>query len=110
MQILAFFLCGLGAFITTINFYLSFLRFPLHLLRGGTRASYRWTSAIPLVGSMSLWIGAALIHRSSPVLMWLAIAVSVLDTGGLHWFVASMIYHHFRDHSGAAPRRGTEGK
>lgn len=59
---------------------------------------------------MGLWIGAAPLHRAPPVVGWLAVAVSVFDTGGLHWFVASMIYHDFLDRPGGAPKSGTEGK
>jgi len=89
--IIALALCALGTLITCVNFYLTWIRYPLHRWRGGTRENYRWVSGFPLVGSLFLWIGAVLLVRE-PMLMWLAVAISLLDTAGLHWFAGTMLY------------------
>jgi len=77
-----------GAFFTLMNVYLSFIRYPVHLALGGTRETYRWVSGIPLIGSLILWLSIPLL--SSLGLKWSAAALSVFDTGGIHWFVGTM--------------------
>ena len=84
-------LLSLGTFITCINFYLSFIRYPLHRLRGRPREDYRFVSGFPGVGSGFLWFAAFLL-ASHPPLMWTSIAISLFDTGGLHWFAGVMLY------------------
>ena len=92
-------LLALGTFITCINFYLSFIRYPLHRLRGRPREDYRFVSGFPGVGSAFLWFAAILLARHPP-LMWSSIAISLFDTGGLHWFAGVMLYE-------AITRRGS---
>jgi hypothetical protein len=82
----------IGTLATLLNFYLSFLRFPLHLARGGTAENYRFISGLPMFGSLSLWISAPLLS-AHPVAMWSALILSLLDTAGLHWFVGTMLYY-----------------
>jgi hypothetical protein len=82
---------GLGAYITLCNFYLSFIRYPIHRLRGGTRESYSWISGLPLLGSAFLWLAAYL--TSWPTLMWVALVLSVFDTAGLHVFIATIAWY-----------------
>ena len=84
-------LFGLGTLITCVNVYTSFIRYPLHRWRGGTADDFRWISGFPLFGSLFLWL-AALLLIPWPVLMWTALVISLLDTGGLHWFAGTMIY------------------
>jgi hypothetical protein len=84
-------LFALGTFISGLNFFLSFLRYPLHRYRGGTRENYHWISGFPAIGSLLLWISAYLL-AGIPALMWIALAISLFDTGGLHWFAAAMLY------------------
>jgi len=80
-----------GAFLCITNFYLSFLSYPLHRLRGLPRESYRWNSGIPLFGS--LLVGLSLLGLYPlPCMLPAAIALIVIDTGGIHWFVGVMIY------------------
>ena len=83
--------CALGTFIACLNLYFSFIRYPVHRWRGGTRNDYRWVSGIPAVGSILLWLGARLLV-GRPALMWTAIGISLIDTGGLPCFVATMLY------------------
>ncbi len=93
MKILAFILVGLGTLITALNFYLSFVRYPLHRLFHKDK-SYKFASGLPLIGSILLWVGAY-IFLSSGTLNYAAFAlgVSLFDTGGIHWFFISSAYH-----------------
>jgi len=78
--ILGVVLFGLGTLVTGVNVYTSFIRYPLHRWRGGTRDDFRWVSGIPLVGSLFLWL-AALFLVAQPVLAWAALVMSLFDTG-----------------------------
>lgn len=80
-----------GAFFTLMNVYLSFIRYPLHLALGGTRESYRWSSGAPLIGSLLLWISIPLL--SSVGLKWFAAVLSIFDTGGIHWFIGTLLFY-----------------
>ena len=81
-------LFAVGAFVSLLNFYLSFLRFPVHAAFGGTRASYRHVSGFPIVGSGLLWL--CLPFLPSNALRWVAAVMSAFDTGGLHWFLFAL--------------------
>lgn len=83
-------ICLPGLAISCLNFYLSFLRYPLLRCLGKAPPDIQWVSGIPLCGSLLLWIGAAL-FVGKPVVLWTALAISLLDTGGLHWFAAMML-------------------
>ena len=45
-------LLALGSLICAINIYASFIRYPLHRLRGRRNQDFRWVSGYPLVGSL----------------------------------------------------------
>ena len=87
MSIAGSVLFGFGAFVTVTNFSLSWVRPVVHRLLGGTRETYRWISGIPLIGSLSLWLSIPLLPE--PV-AWIAAGLSFFDTGGIHWFIATM--------------------
>jgi uncharacterized membrane-anchored protein len=89
--LIAIVLCSIGAFISGLNFYLSFIRYPLHRLRGRSRAEFHWVSGFPVIGSLLLWICAVRL-TAWPILMWAALAISLLDTGGLHWFAFVILF------------------
>src|SRR5690242_11486886 len=84
----------LGALLCITNFYLSFLRYPLHRMRGLPRESYRWSSGIPLVGSLLVAVSLLGLHTLRGMLA-AAILLIAVDTGGIHWFVGMMIYQLF---------------
>ena len=88
MATVGFILFAVGAFVTVMNAYLSFIRYPVHLALGGTRETFRWVSGIPLIGSVCLWISIPLL--SSVWLKWCAAALSIFDAGGIHWFLGTM--------------------
>jgi hypothetical protein len=78
----------LGASLSLLNFYLSFVRVPL--LRG-CGWSPRWVSGIPLLGSMLLVLSAVLMWRER----WAAVTaltLAVLDTGGIHSFFGVLLW------------------
>src|SRR2546423_8809318 len=90
MKVAAFILCGFGLLITLLNFYTSFVRYPLHRLFSRGK-SFIHSSGVPLVGSALLWVGALmLVSTGSSRLAWGACLLSLLDTGGIHWFFLSL--------------------
>jgi len=91
---LGYSLLVLGAFVSLLNFYLSFLRVPL-LRLSDRNAAVRNVSGFPIVGSAALWASLTLLHHSPPLVI-LAIAISLLDTGGVHWFLAVLIWARIR--------------
>jgi len=81
----------LGAYICAFNAYVSFLRYALLRLMGRPRASINDVSPITMLGS--LLVGLALLglwHQSA--WRWTGLTLIVLDTGGVHWFAATMCY------------------
>lgn len=91
---LGYLLLFLAAFIAAANFYFSFVRAPIYWCLG--RES-RNVSGIPLVGTVFLIGALALLERSS--LVWIgAIALCVIDTGGLVWFCMIMFWRTMRGH------------
>lgn len=93
MEQLGWILFGGGGLLCLLNFHLSFLRYPLHRMRGGSPDAYRHVSGSPLVASglTAVGWGLAVSGRASPFWNGLAIVLIALDTGGIHWFVASQL-------------------
>ncbi len=81
----------LGASLSFLNFYLSFLRYPFHRLRGFPKESFRYASGIPLFGSIFLGLALLGLH-SQPGVLPVAIALAVIDTGGVVWIAGAMVY------------------
>ena len=91
MTIAGLTLFAIGAFLSLANFYLSFVRYFVHRALGGSKESYRFVSGIPLFGSLLLWASIPLLP--STTLMWLAAALSLCDTAGIHWFIGVLWWH-----------------
>lgn len=87
-EVLTYSIFVAGAFVCCLNFYLSFLRYPLCRLRG---QEYKWVSGVPVFGSLLLVIALAMVH-DSPVFFWIGTSIALLDTGGLHWFAVAMLW------------------
>ena len=96
MSTLAWIAFVLGALLSLTNFYLSFLRYPLHRLRGLSKESYRWESGIPVFGSLFVGLSLFGLH-SLPAMLPAAITIMVIDTGGIHWFIGIMIYQSLHE-------------
>ena len=77
-----------GGLVSVLNFYLSFVRVPLCRWLGW---DWRWVSGFPVIGSLLLaWF--ATLHLSSPGWFWTSVALAAVDTGGLHWFLAVVLW------------------
>jgi len=89
-----------GGLLCALNAHPSWLRYPLHRLRGGLPEDYQHASGVPLFGSLLVVIvwGAQLRDENSVVLDSIAWTLVAIDTGGLHWFVLSVVYHRIRGH------------
>lgn len=87
-----FALLTLGGALAALNFYLSFVRHPLHFLLGGTRDGIRNVSGFPVFGSLMLWIAAPLLWNY-PTAAFAALTASLFDTAGLHWFLATCCFY-----------------
>jgi hypothetical protein len=79
---------GLGGLISCVNFYLSFLRYPLHRLLGGKKEDYRWISGFPLFGTLTI-VGLPFLPRSI-WLSFLALVFLLIDTAGIPWFIIAV--------------------
>ena len=84
-----------GGLTCLVNFYLSFLRYPLFKLRG-RESQYRWVSGFPLIGSL-LVVAALVIGGFRGWLFVLGLVLATIDTGGLHWFVGTQVVSTLRD-------------
>lgn len=91
-----------GSALCLLNIYLSFVRYPLHLRRGGTRENYKWVSGVPIFGSLFV-LGGLRAVSFSPVLLGAGLLLAVLDTGGLHWAAATLLFRWWRDRKAASP-------
>ena len=90
-----------GGFVCLLNFYLSWLSYPLHRLRGLSPKSFRSHSGFPLIGSILVVVSLVGLHSESTVVP-IAIGLIAIDTGGIHWFLGAQVYHawHTRHRGG----------
>jgi len=91
MPYVAIIMLVVGSMITAVNFWLSFIR-PLS--RRISNKLVKPASGIPLFGSLLLWAAAWLFYPSSELAYW-ALGISVIDTGGLHWLLGTLLYHSY---------------
>ncbi|MBW8883928.1 MAG: hypothetical protein JF612_03940 [Planctomycetia bacterium] len=89
--VLAIALFALGTLVVALNVFLSFVRYPMHRWRGGTKENYRYASGLPLFGSLFLW-GSAWLPRDNPAAMWIAILLSLPDTAGIPCCIVMLAY------------------
>jgi hypothetical protein len=81
-------LIGFGLFVAAMNLYLSFVRPALHRFRHGSLQHYHHSSGIPLVGTVSTFLGVA-VAFGHPTGAALGALQFLADTGGLTWFTFS---------------------
>jgi hypothetical protein len=62
------------------------------------RRESRTASGFPIVGSFMLVV-ALFIHPFPAWLRWMGIILALLDTGGIHWFLGTLIYARYRSRS-----------
>jgi hypothetical protein len=92
MTIIGWILFCFGGFVCASNFYFSFLRYPILRLTGRNKEEIENESGIPLVASPIMLVGAILI-RDVPYVQISAVFLFLIDTGGLHWFFFTVLYH-----------------
>ncbi|MDT8377139.1 MAG: hypothetical protein RQ867_10455 [Mariprofundaceae bacterium] len=78
-----------------MNFYTSFIRYPLHMLRGHSKESFQWVSGVPLLGTL-LVIISLLLLREHALFFWSGMVLLLIDTGGPLWFAGSLLYRRLR--------------
>ena len=83
---------AIGGWICLTNFYLSYIRYFLFLRRGGKKDEYKFISGFPLIGSTVVAL-TLVIAKPEFWVSFFFILIAGLDTGGLHWFIGSQIYH-----------------
>lgn len=103
MKLIATTLLISGGFICCLNFYLSFLRYPLHRWAGKKKDEYRWSSGVPLLGSLFVLL-SLLARWQTPWISIVSILLILIDTGGIHWFAATMIYQTFFKKNKSSPK------
>jgi len=91
MTFVGYALLIVGGFVCLMNFYLSYVRCLIFWLRGGRREEYEHISGCVVVGSLAVAASLFWLHDVSWILA-VAIVLILLDTGGIHWFAATMLY------------------
>ena len=92
IKLIMIFLFGFGGLMCCLNFYLSFLRYPVHIMMGRKKEDYKWVSGIPVFGS--LFVAISLFKFWQPTwLLVFAIILILIDTAGLHWMAGYMLYY-----------------
>ena len=98
MEIFAYILWALGALFCGVNFYTSFVRYPVHLLLGRSKEVFQWVSGVPLLGTLFM-IPAMILLKESPLFFWSGMVLFLIDTGGPHWVAGSMLWQKFGSRS-----------
>jgi hypothetical protein len=81
----------LGVFFCLMNFYLSFLRVPLLKGKGVPPDRIRHVSGAPMLGTVFVLLGTAALS-DVPGIVPIGVVLILLDTGGPHWFVGTMLF------------------
>lgn len=89
--IFSYVILAVGILATCLNIYLSFFRYAIYKLKGGDKENYKWVSGVPLIGSLFIWICTPLL-MPYPILLWSALTLTIFDTGGIHWFIVSILW------------------
>lgn len=84
-----------GAYLCLLNFYISFLRYRIHLWRGLPKESYKFVSGIPLLGSLIVFLLVRCTNLP-PAMQYAGVVLIVIDTGGIHWAIGNILYQSCR--------------
>ncbi len=87
-EVLIYLFFAVGAWLSLLNFYISFIRMRLLTALG---RSPRRVSGFPLFGSVILVIGAVQFWDRRGLALT-ALAIAALDTGGIHWFLGTLLW------------------
>lgn len=91
MKMLLVSIFSFGGLICLVNFYLSFLRGPLHQLFAKEKTEYSWVSGFPFLGTLLVLGSGFFLKEYQPILV-LGVMLILVDTGGPHWFLGAMLY------------------
>jgi hypothetical protein len=80
-----------GAFICVVNFYTSWLAYPVHKFIFKRTEKFQFSSGFPLLGSLFIVLSLTF-YQYSMFVFWAGVTLALLDTGGVHWFVGTLIY------------------
>jgi hypothetical protein len=83
MYFILFTIITVGIMLSVINFYISFL------------AKKKIGSGIPIFGSFLLFI--SLFFIKNKLVFYIISLFAFLDTGGIHWLLANILYHKIRN-------------
>lgn len=90
--IIGYSLFGAAILVALLNFYLSFLRAPLC---SWLKKDVKHISGFPLVGNLFLIAALGCVDHTS--FTWaLTLAILALDTGGIPWFILTMLWSGWR--------------
>ena len=84
-------LFAFGALFCVVNFYLSFLRYPILKRIGKNEEEIGSPSGFPFIGTFVVLFSIA--HLAQSFLFPLGIMIILIDTGGPHWLLGMVIYH-----------------
>jgi hypothetical protein len=65
----------------------------MHRITGGDKSNYKWVSGIPVIGSLFVAISLITYWQTTSIFVT-AIILIVMDTGGIHWFLGSILYNN----------------
>src|SRR5271156_372131 len=82
---------GLAALVACTNFFLSFIR-PFYFWLKKKKCPF--DSGLPAIGNIFLIVAALLLPKNF-YLGCFALLIVCLDTGGIPWFIAAMVYQWF---------------
>jgi hypothetical protein len=106
MHTFGYLMFAIAAFVGATNFYLSFVRVPIHWWLGW---QCRHISGIPLVGTLFLIAALALLECSALVCIG-AVVLCAIDTGGLVWFCLVMCWMAMRKKGGTKTGVAVRGR
>ena len=85
-------LLSVGVLVSVINFYLSFLRYPIHIAGGGKKDEFKWVSGLPLIGTVFVVAALLLDGLERSLILYPGLFALMIDTGGVLWFIGQEIY------------------
>jgi len=98
-MIILYILFIIGSLICFLNFYLSFLDYPVQRLIHGKKKKFKSISGLPLVGSLFVAISLIFLYKSN-LLLTVGLILIAIDTGGIHWFLGITLFYSLKDKKG----------
>lgn len=87
---LAWTVFALGGYLCVLNFWI-FVRWLRYRFRKPPKEPYKHVSAIPIIGSLLVYLMLRTLG-SIPAAMVIGIVLIVIDTGGIPWMIAGIVY------------------